>query len=80
MSFIDWLENTISKAPSHVIVYVSSPCYGLWYACNKICFEGRNIEAVSIVRKAWNIIEDHKGLKNTQVDVEPTIFISSLST
>jgi len=38
MSFTDWLENTIL-----------SFCYGLWYAHNKICFEGRNIEAVNIV-------------------------------
>jgi hypothetical protein len=74
------LENTISKAPSVVIVYVLWLCYGLWYARNKICFERRNIEALNIVRKAWNIIEDHKGLKNTQVDGEPTISISSPST
>jgi len=54
MSFIDRLENTVSKAPSppDVIVYVLSLCYGLWYARNKVCFEGRNIEEVNIIRKA----------------------------
>jgi hypothetical protein len=80
MSFMDWLENTISKAHSNVIVYILSLCYGLWYACNKICFEGGNIEAVNIVRKAWNIIEDYKEFMNAHVDVEPTISISSPST
>jgi len=77
---MDWLENTISKAPYDVIVYILSLCYVLWYARNKIFFEGRNIEAVNIVRKAWNIIEDYKGVMNTRVDVEPSISISSPST
>lgn len=79
MSFVDWLGNIIAKAPYNVIIYVISLCYGSWYARNKYCFEGRNFEAVNIVQKASNIIEDYKGLVNTHVDVEPTISISSPS-
>jgi hypothetical protein len=43
-----------------VIVYVLSLSYGIWYARNKLCFEGKFIHLVEIVCKACTIIDEQK--------------------
>jgi hypothetical protein len=50
-----------------VIVYVLSLCYGIWYARNKLCFEGKFIHLVDIVCKACTIIDEHKMMINVDV-------------
>jgi hypothetical protein len=51
----------------NVISYVLSLCYGIWFARNKSCFDGKQILAEDIVCKAWTIVDDYNLMSNTLV-------------
>jgi ribonuclease HI len=67
LSFISWLDHVISHSPSDVISYVLSLCYGIWFARNKSCFDGKQNLVEDIVRKAWAIVDDYNLMLNTHV-------------
>jgi ribonuclease HI len=67
LSFISWLDHVISHSTLEVISYVLSLCYGIWFARNKSCFDGKQISAEDIVCKAWNVVDDYNLMLNTHV-------------
>lgn len=67
LSFISWLDHVSSHSTLDVISYVVSLCYGIRFARNKSCFDGKQILAEDIVRKAWTAVDDYNLMLNTLV-------------
>lgn len=80
LSFIYWLEQVISHSSLDVISYILSLCYGIWFACNKFCFNGKQIIVEDIACKAWIVVDDYNIMLNTHViydNLDPTNFLIS---
>jgi len=50
--FQEWLKRNIIEVDEDFIIHVLVLCYEIWYARNKKCFEGIDVDVVVIVQKA----------------------------
>jgi len=65
--FIPWLGQVISHSSLDVVSYVLSLCYGIWFARNKSCFDGKQVLVEDIVLRAWTVADDYNLMLNTHV-------------